>query len=122
MAEFEKDADCRLATYGTLSPGRVNHGQLEALKGKWRKGTVTGTLQDAGWGATLGYPGLQLDPRGSVVQVYLFESAELPDHWARLDEFEGAGYRRVATEVQTDDGAVEAWIYVIASPDSTLAI
>lgn len=71
----------------------------------------------AGWGAPLGYPGLILDPQGPPVRVYLFESSELPKHWSRLDEFEGTGYRRVVTQVQTANGDVDAWIYVLASSD-----
>ena len=78
MTARDSAADTRLATYGTLAPGRVNHHQLAGLKGKWQKGTVRGRLVDAGWGAALGYPGLVLDPRGPVFEVYLFESAELP--------------------------------------------
>jgi gamma-glutamylcyclotransferase (GGCT)/AIG2-like uncharacterized protein YtfP len=105
----------RLAIYGTLAPGRANHHQLAALKGKWQQGTVRGRLVDAGWGAALGSPGLNLDPEGPVVEVYLFESADLPDHWPRLDAFEGPGYERVMTRVQTADGEVDAWIYVIAA-------
>ena len=108
-------ADSRLATYGTLSPGRENHDELSRLKGSWRKGTVKGKLVDAGWGASLGYPGLVLDPNATPVEVFLFESPDLPDHWRRLDEFEGAGYRRVLTQVRTPDGDVDAYIYVVAS-------
>ncbi len=66
-------------------------------------------------GAALGYPGLVLDPLGPVVEVHLFESLELPDHWARLDAFEGTGYRRVVTPVRTADGELMAWIYVVAA-------
>jgi gamma-glutamylcyclotransferase (GGCT)/AIG2-like uncharacterized protein YtfP len=66
-------------------------------------------------GAALGYPGLVLDSLGSAVEVHLFESPELPDHWSRLDAFEGPGYRRVVTQVRTADGALEAWIYVVAA-------
>lgn len=115
MSGCERGADLRLATYGTLAPGRVNHRELAGLKGGWRQGTVRGRLVAAGWGATLGYPGLVLDPQGTPVEVYLFESSELPDHWPRLDEFEGAGYRRVVTQVRTANGEVDAWIYVLAS-------
>jgi Gamma-glutamyl cyclotransferase, AIG2-like len=38
----------------------------------------------------------------------------LPEHWARLDEFEGSGYRRVVTKVNTEEGERSAWIYVLA--------
>ena len=115
MSGCEGGADSRLATCGTLALGRLNHRELAGLKGSWREGTVTGRLVAAGWGAKLGYPGLVVDPEGSPIEVYLFESSELPDHWRRLDEFEGAGYRRVVTQVRTASGEVDAWIYVVAS-------
>jgi gamma-glutamylcyclotransferase (GGCT)/AIG2-like uncharacterized protein YtfP len=114
-ADQETAADTRLATYGTLAPGRVNHHQLSELKGTWRQGTVRGWLRAAGWAATLGYPALILDARGPLVDVHLFDSLELPEHWSRLDEFEGAEYQRVVTQVHTSDGDVPAWIYVMAS-------
>ena len=115
MSDSDSAADTRLAVYGTLAPGRVNHHQLSGLNGRWRQGTVRGWLRDAGWGAPLGYLGLVLDSAGPLVDVYLFESSDLPDHWSRLDEFEGAEYRRVVTQVRTKDGDVPAWIYVIAA-------
>ena len=115
MMGWDRATDTRFATYGTLAPGRANHHRLGGLKGRWQQGTGRGRLVDAGWGAALGYPGLVLDPLGPVVEVYLFESSELPDHWSRLDEFEGTGYRRVVTQVRTADGELKAWIYVIAA-------
>jgi gamma-glutamylcyclotransferase (GGCT)/AIG2-like uncharacterized protein YtfP len=115
MTGWNRAADARLATYGTLAPGRVNHHQLAGLKGQWQQGTVRGRLADAGWAAALGYRGLVLDPLGPIVEVHLFESAELPDHSPRLDAFEGTGYRRVVTQVRTADGELDAWIYVLAA-------
>ena len=106
--------DTRLASYGTLAPGRPNHHELAGLEGHWRNGIVKGRLVAEGWGATLGYPALMLDPSGSAVEVSLFESADLLRHWPRLDAFEGPGYRRVIARVETEDGTVEAWIYVSA--------
>ncbi|HEU0142124.1 MAG TPA: gamma-glutamylcyclotransferase [Bryobacteraceae bacterium] len=106
--------DMRLATYGTLAPGRVNHHHLAGLSGRWQRGAVRGRLVDAGWGSALGFPALVLDPMGPLVDVYLFESSDLPDHWFRLDEFEGPGYTRVVTQVSTADGELGAWIYVVA--------
>jgi gamma-glutamylcyclotransferase (GGCT)/AIG2-like uncharacterized protein YtfP len=88
----------RLATYGTLAPGRPNHHQLDRLEGRWLKGHVDGMLVDAGWGANLGYPALVLGA-GSAIDVDIFESVDLPAHWARLDTFEGPGYERVVTTV-----------------------
>jgi gamma-glutamylcyclotransferase (GGCT)/AIG2-like uncharacterized protein YtfP len=73
MSSCERDANLRLATYGTLAPGRVNHCELAGLQGSWRQGTVRGRLVAAGWGAKLGYAGLVLDPQSSLVEVDLFE-------------------------------------------------
>jgi gamma-glutamylcyclotransferase (GGCT)/AIG2-like uncharacterized protein YtfP len=106
------DARYRLATYGTLAPGRPNHHQLDGLDGRWFEGQVCGTLVESGWGAHLGYPALILDFEASAINVHVFESVDLPAHWSRLDEFEGPGYRRVATQVRTSFGEVWAFIYV----------
>jgi gamma-glutamylcyclotransferase (GGCT)/AIG2-like uncharacterized protein YtfP len=97
-------ADTRLATYGTLAPGRPNHAQLSDVPGRWLVGEVRGTLIEAGWGAAVGYPGLILTPDGPPIEVHVFESAALPDHWDRLDAFEGPGYARVAVDVSTPEG------------------
>lgn len=107
----------RLAVYGTLAPGRSNHGQLSDLRGEWLAGTVRGRLIPEGWGAALGFPGLVLDPNGTEVAVQVFESAELVHHWERLDEFEGDGYRREMTRIETIKGSIEAFIYVLAEPE-----
>src|SRR5215210_786363 len=103
----------RLATYGSLAPGRPNHHQLDSLEGRWSEGHVYGTLVDAGWGASLGYPALILDPDGSAVDVRVFESVDLPAHWSRLDEFEGPRYQRVVTAVRTTAGDLMASIYIL---------
>ncbi len=104
----------RLAVYGTLAPGRPNAHVLAELAGRWIEGTVRGHLRSDGWGAELGYPGIVLDPDGPVVDVVVLESVALCDHWRRLDEFEGPGYRRTTTTVRTADGPVDAAIYVLA--------
>lgn len=104
----------RLATYGTLAPGKPNHHHLSDLAGRWVKGSVKGSLVQTGWGAALGFPALVLDESGSQVSVDLFESDDLPHHWQRLDAFEGGGYHRVVVHVQTEDGEVPAFIYVAA--------
>lgn len=106
----------RLATYGTLAPGRPNHGQLRDLPGRWLAGRVRGSLVDAGWAATFGYPALIPDADGSPVDVHVFESPALARHWHRLDAFEGPGYRRVTVDVATDEGVLPASIYVLADP------
>jgi gamma-glutamylcyclotransferase (GGCT)/AIG2-like uncharacterized protein YtfP len=103
----------RLATYGSLAPGRPNHHQLAGLRGRWLDGQVRGRLVNAGWGADLGYPALILDPKGTAIPVHIFESLDLPEHWSRLDDFEGSGYQRVVTTVRTSAGDIEASIYVL---------
>lgn len=104
----------RLATYGTLAPGRVNHHQLDGLAGTWTTGRIRGRLIEAGWGAALGFPALVLDEAGDAIEVHLFTSVDLPAHWDRLDAFEGAEYRRGEVAVETADGRVAAWIYLSA--------
>jgi gamma-glutamylcyclotransferase (GGCT)/AIG2-like uncharacterized protein YtfP len=106
--------EARLATYGTLAPGRPNHGQLSDLPGRWLGGHVRGAPADERWGAELGYRGLILDQAGQSIEVHVFESPELARHWERLDAFEGAGYRRVTVDVTTAEGVLPASIYVLA--------
>lgn len=76
------NVDHHLAVYGSLAPGRSNHGQLAGLAGTWVAGTVRGRLRDNGWGAGLGYPALTLAGDGEAIAVQLFVSADLPAHWA----------------------------------------
>ena len=105
----------RLAVYGSLAPGRPNHGQLAHLPGRWFTGVVYGRLLEAGWGADLGFPGLVLDDDGDEIEVQIFESTNLKTEWSRLDAFEGPGYRRVVVEANTSTGPVAAYIYALAN-------
>ncbi|CAN5275104.1 gamma-glutamylcyclotransferase [soil metagenome] len=115
------DAMTRLATYGTLRPGRSNHDQLTGLRGMWTTGSVRGVLYAESWGAAQGYPGLILDPTAEPVEIDILQSDDLPDHWARLDAFEGEGYARVVAEVSTADGPVAACLYVLTAERPTIA-
>jgi gamma-glutamylcyclotransferase (GGCT)/AIG2-like uncharacterized protein YtfP len=108
------DACTRLATYGTLAPGKPNHHQLAGLDGRWLEGHVRGSLEHAGWAAEMGYPGIRLDFGGDAIRVSVFESPDLPLHWQRLDAFEGPAYRRVVVVAQTDEGPLRASIYELA--------
>ena len=102
----------RLFVYGTLAPGRANAHILAAVPGTWEPATVRGRLYADGWGAALGYPGLVLDEAGAQVDGLVFTSDALVAHWPRLDEFEGAGYRRVLTAATLRDGhVVDAYVY-----------
>jgi gamma-glutamylcyclotransferase (GGCT)/AIG2-like uncharacterized protein YtfP len=69
-----------------------------------------------GWGAAVGYPGIVLSESGPEVKGFVFTSADLPGHWALLDEFEGEGYVRVLVPVRlVAGGVVEAYIYALAT-------
>lgn len=112
MPDFVHTAETRLATYGTLAPGRANHHLLADLRGRWLTGAVRGRLVDEGWGAAQGYPAIILDESAAPVACHVFESKDLPAHWARLDAFEGEEYERVPVAVTLDDGGeVDAMIY-----------
>ena len=80
--------DERLAVFGSLRPGASNADKLEHLRGIWFTGTVAGVLEDRGWGATQGYPGIRLTS-GQTVDVHLLCSHDLRDYWDELDAFEG---------------------------------
>jgi len=96
-------ADHHLAVYGSLAPGRQNHHELSHLVGEWHSGYfVTGELIQTGWATDLGYPALRWSPTGELIEVQLFVSAELPQHWARLDEFEGPEYVRILVPLHRD--------------------
>jgi gamma-glutamylcyclotransferase (GGCT)/AIG2-like uncharacterized protein YtfP len=109
-ADHRLGLEHRLATYGTLAPGRSNAHVLEELSGTWTRGVVRGHLHEPGWRI---YPGFVLDDSGPEVDVYVFASPELPAHWRRLDEFEGPGYRRVPISVNSETGQVAAYVYVL---------
>lgn len=101
----------RLATYGTLAPGRRNHHHVSMIDGRWISGHVVGTLVDKGWAVEMGYPAF--DPNGNEqIEVWMLESKDLPEHWPRLDEFETEAYRRVMVPVFTEAGEVMASIYI----------
>ncbi|MBI4519487.1 MAG: gamma-glutamylcyclotransferase [Gemmatimonadetes bacterium] len=91
----------RLAVYGTLAPGERNHWVIENIPGTWESGTVRGLRHPSGWGYTGGPPGMVWAPWAEPVAVQVFCSGALPDHWLRIDEFEGAAYRRILMPVET---------------------
>ncbi len=106
----------KLFVYGTLGPGRPNEHVLDAIGGLCETATVTGTLREKGWGAEMGYPGIDLDEHGGEVEGFLFTSESLSGHWASLDVFEGEAYRRVLVKVKLKDGyKVDAYIYALRS-------
>jgi gamma-glutamylcyclotransferase (GGCT)/AIG2-like uncharacterized protein YtfP len=115
-AQEQARAQQRLAVYGTLAPGRENAWMLASLHGTWCEGQIRGRRLSAGWGASFGYLGVQLDPDGELIDVQVFESSDLPAHWEKLDAFEGTEYERAIVAVETQHGTLLACVYVIAQP------
>lgn len=85
----------RLFVYSTLAPGRPNEHVLAAVPGTWEPATVTGWLQQEGWGAAVGYPGILMGKQGDEIEGWVFTSGSLSEYWGKLDAFEGEGYERV---------------------------
>src|SRR4030081_1566929 len=92
------EANTRLAVYGTLRPGESNHHLLDDVPGTWVEGTVQGVRFVAN-----GYLAFILG--AGDVRVSVLTSDALPSHWARLDDFEGADYRRILVSVRLSSGA-----------------
>ena len=88
-----------VVVYGTLQPGERNYDVIAPISGSWSDCTVNGSLHETGWGAVVGFPAIRLDPAAPAVGAQLLTSPALPDHWARLDRFEGDEYRRVLVPV-----------------------
>lgn len=104
----------RLFVYGTLAPGRSNHGMMQAIPGAWEPATLKGYRLDEGWAARTGYPGIAPSGPDHEVSGYVFSSEHLCEHWARLDDFEGDSYRRIRVTITTRSGdVVEAHVYAI---------
>ena len=101
-----------IAFYGTLRPGQPNHHVVANIDGSWSQGNVQGQLRAEGWGHALGHPGLVIHEGSDWIDVELLESAVLPKHLKRLDEFEGKDYKRVVAEIHTEAGVIPAWMYV----------
>ena len=105
--------ETKLAVYGTLAPGEVNHSQLAGISGEWSDGFVHGELQATGWGVEHGFPALAWRPAGPQVAAKLFVAPKLAEHWQRLDDFEGDGYRRILVPFEVEDEIVAvANVYV----------
>ena len=90
----------RLAVYGSLAPGKKNHHMMAGLNGSWRIAVLRGSLRNEGWGADEGFPGFMWDGTDHTVAAQVFSSADLPQYWPLLDEFEGPEYQRILAPVE----------------------
>lgn len=110
-----------LFVYGTLMPNCPNGHVLENIVGKFIPATVKGKLVDAGWSASMGYPGIKLDEDGDTVHGYLFYSNNLINHWDYLDEFEGEEFKREEVCVtRYDELEVDTYIYCVKVDENML--
>lgn len=110
-----------LFVYGTLMPNCPNGHVLENIVGKFVPATVKGFLRDAGWSASMGYPGIKLNDEGDTVHGYLFYSDNLINHWDYLDEFEGAEFERTEVTVERyDELEVDTFIYVLKATEAQI--
>ncbi len=104
----------KIFVYGTLGLGGPNEHILTKIGGSWLKGTVKGILIEEGWGAEMGYPGLKIDPKGELINGFVFSSDNLQKYWQELDDFEGSAYQRVMTSIEAECGdLVEAYVYIL---------
>lgn len=100
-----------LASYGSLAPGGLNHGELARCAGTWWQGTVTGFRAERQW------PVFTFADGGPHVPMWLLHSPWLPEHWAALDAFEGGEYRRILVPVWDGDRLLAiANLYEAARP------
>jgi gamma-glutamylcyclotransferase (GGCT)/AIG2-like uncharacterized protein YtfP len=103
--------DRKLAAYGTLVPGGVNHGRVAALRGTWQRCFVRGRR----WTAADGDPAFRWNPAGPECAAMLLVSDLLPSAWPDLDRFEGSPYRRrlvpVRVPLDGEDAHHVAYVY-----------
>jgi gamma-glutamylcyclotransferase (GGCT)/AIG2-like uncharacterized protein YtfP len=99
----------RLVVYGSLAPGEANHHVVAGLQGSWRPCVITGTID-----VHNGYRVFRWERDGERVDAQMLISSELPENWRRLDEFEGADYRRVVIPAELEGKRVLANVYIAA--------
>lgn len=103
-----------LFVYGTLRPNQPNAHVLERIGGTWQAGYILGHLEQRGWGAEFGSPGIQLSDDGQRVEGYVFVSDHLEKYWAELDAFEGDEYTRTPVTVYVDSGEqIKSMVYAL---------
>ena len=110
---FDYLLDCprnKLVAYGTLAPGEPNHRVISDLPGVWESCTLHGsvTLPDH-------LPVFSWNPLEPAVEARLFVSQHLSEAWPRIDQFEGAAYKRRLIPVNTSEGVTVASIYLSAN-------
>ena len=110
--------------YGTLRKGEQYHDLLEDSRLCSALAQMNGWMADTGHG----YPVLLEDGAAETVAGELYEvSDRVLAGLDRLEEYYGPGderneYERIQAEVLTDNGKLEAWVYVYRHPRSYAAV
>lgn len=94
---FERPKN-RLAAYGTLRPGHSNYKIVSDIKGQWLPGIIRGSVREVA-----GYPAYTWSEDGDKIPVDVLLSEQLIHEYPRVDEFEGANYKRTLVPVLMDD-------------------
>jgi gamma-glutamylcyclotransferase (GGCT)/AIG2-like uncharacterized protein YtfP len=97
-------ASVKLAIYGTLAPGKVNHHHIADLGGTWSDAAVRGRLGRVPCGIHQGLPAIILDPAAALLPVKLLLCERLPAAWSRLDAFEGEEMQRLLVPLEGEGG------------------
>ncbi len=92
----------RLAIYGTLAPGNVNHHHLAELGGAWQPASVRGRLDRVPAGEHRGLPAIVLDPAAELLRLQLLRCPRLGEVWQRLDSFEGEEMQRLLVPLEAE--------------------
>jgi len=96
----------RLASYGTLRPGESNYHVVADIEGTWLDGQVRGSVADY-----KGYPLFRWSVVGEPIEVKILASDRLPEHYPRIDHFEGADYCRILVPVELAENTIVCNIY-----------
>jgi len=92
----------KLAIYGTLAPGTVNHHHIADLGGTWHDAAVRGRLDRVPCGIHEGLPAIVLDPAAALHTLKVLTCERLPAAWSRLDAFEGEEMQRLLVVLEGD--------------------
>ena len=107
VGNLKSNPEFALIVYGSLKPGEANYHIVSDIPGEWIDGVITGELGK--WRHYLRFIPNSSNPQKVPVKVLI--STALPDHWQRLDAFEGVAYERVLCDVETDNGIIRGYVY-----------